>query len=221
MASVLMSAKRQSSLPKRPWPRPEFPHHRLSRLRLVPAILPKPGRIFNQMAKRRLVRLTLFSLVLLVFLKFGMKMEPKFRRIYGFATDISFMPVCGRSRPIQMRQCHLPTHALAKSILSLSANPPRDYFIQPRCMAAAKSLIMRFVMKPFGSQERQVKNCMISPFALPQNAKTKAIRDSSPASTKQMYLPQWRFSGRFLMKSVPIILISAEPIIMLMLRRLI
>jgi isocitrate/isopropylmalate dehydrogenase len=35
---------------------------------------------------------------------------------------------------------------------------------------------MRFVMKPFGSQERQVKNCMISPFALPQSAKTKAIR---------------------------------------------
>jgi 3-isopropylmalate dehydrogenase len=56
------------------------------------------GKIFNQMAKRRLVRLTLFSLVLLVFLKFGMKMEPKFRRIYGFAIDISFMPVCGRSK---------------------------------------------------------------------------------------------------------------------------
>jgi 3-isopropylmalate dehydrogenase len=91
-----------------------IPAPQLSRLRLVPAILPKPGRIFNQMAKRRLVRLTLFSLVLLVFLKFGMKMEPKFRRICGFATDISFMPVCGRSRPIQMRQCHLPTHAPGK-----------------------------------------------------------------------------------------------------------
>ena len=173
------------------------------------------------MVKWPLVQLMLFSLAPLVFLKFGMKMEPKFHLICGFATVISFMPVCDQSRPIQMRQCHLPTHAPAKLTLSLSANLLRDCFIQLQCIDVAKLLIMRCVMKPFGSQGRQVKNFMILPSALPQSAKTKAIRDRSPALTRPMSLPQWLFFGRFLMKLVPIIPISKKLTIMLMLPHLI
>jgi hypothetical protein len=58
--------------------------------------LQRPAKIFNPDGESGgWCGLMLFSLALLVFLKFGMKMEPKFHRIYGFAIDISFMPVCG------------------------------------------------------------------------------------------------------------------------------